>query len=897
MILPSITLRPTRVAFFFLLLSSVFLNLSCATSPSNRNVTGNPKPGEGPEKKPATVKLLSSNVDIQPVGGNREPLAPGLRELQNGDSLTTDQTGEAAIELDTCRIIYIYRDSNIRKDSCSKQSGNYYCTKKGTGAFKDCSSKIITESDSATVALLGTWASHTYIPEMEMAVVLLFEGKAEARPVLDTRERTLGEAKPIPAEHFWFSVPDNRLNELKSLNLGLEPRKAYPFVRLPELLAKLPNMHLDSVAEQAISDNAAPKDILPSFIPKHPPIAGDNNTHEPGTGPGTGGGPGGPGTGGGRGGPGTGTGVSSVVGIPYGLTKIGNHTTKGFSPDNGALLQPSSIQLASASGSFHTVPTTPGSDRFEVLFAPTKSGDDTAVLTFEDKSGRRYQYQLTGTGASSAIKASSDNLTFSGPDPRIDRLGITSTGDFDLEINKVSLLQDPNQRFRIQSNCNAPLKKNQRCEVTIEHTRATANISSGTRDLAVLSIAHDAFPKPMLVLVSAPLLPALDIAETLTFGPVVIAGTCDKILTVKSNSDQPIRLGQAALDRIKSQGFDVAEDTCSNSTLSPAGKKECNLKIKFQPGIAARQDAQLTLPYGSSSGSTSRTVKLSGQGKEAQFTFLTSAAFGSVQVGANEKVEKIKVRRLPQVVTQIERVELSGPAKDDYQIRSQTCTTSTSDLCEVEIAFKPKAEGLRAAELVLVTQAESGVNSTPITGNAISALTKDDSSPAYTRPASLTQVQGPSIAAESLCGREYRVHIDGKAYAPWEVREKSGMCFGGKSVKNGKDPDPRIMELHFEGETKEPLSPSFVLSGDGRDDFSVISKECNEPTKSCLIKIAFAPKATNKRLAIMTVAPNSVTPPVEVELYGRGKSSNPFKRFGRWVVGLFTDEAARSCKR
>jgi len=87
------------------------------------------------------------------------------------------------------------------------------------------------------------------------------------------------------------------------------------------------------------------------------------------------------------------------------------------------------------------------------------------------------------------------------------------------------------------------------------------------------------------------------------------------------------------------------------------------------------------------------------------------------------------------------------------------------------------------------------------------------------------------------------------------------------------------------------------LNGEAHDEFSVTSRHCDAAGKSCFMNIAFAPKETNTRRATISVAPDDNTPPIEVELQGVGKSPNVFKRFGRWMVGLFTDESAKYCPR
>src|ERR1041384_6001356 len=863
MILSLVCERLTRAALFLLILSTVFLSISCG-SPSTTE-TGHPKlpPGDSgvSNKEPAKINLLSNAVSIQSLAGTAEILQAGMRDLQNGDSITTDATGEAAIEIGTCKTIFIYRESRIKKDSCSKhESRNTYCTLNGTGKFKDCGDNLVTESDSATVVLIGTDASHTYLPDRQLAVVLLFEGTANARPVTETRERTLGPVTTIQTKYFWFSVPDDRLPELRALNIGLNARTAYPFSKLPQLLAKIPELDLVPAAEQAIRDKEIPPEDIKYFRPsggEHADngVASDNPGHS--------------------------VSLPPAQSMAYGLTKVGGKTVKEFSTVNGANLQPDSVRVTSGTPFSHIV-ATPTANKFFVAFEPKSSGDQTADLTFSDKTGRFYRYKLSGTAAYSGMELSAESLGFTGPNPRLDRLHVKSTGDVPLEINKIMLVQDLDQRFKVTDSCKNALQKGSQCEILIEHNRIAADLSIATKDEAYLLIANDSHPAPKMIKVSASVLPTLNVVEALPFGLVIIPATCSQILTVKNNSDKEVQVSAATITGPKTDAFSVAENTCTNAKLKPSVKTECNVKVKFEPWTSTDEFAQIVLSYKGVSGSEIRSVKLSGKGQEPLFKFLAQGNFGTVQIGAKETLKTIPIERLRQPVTKVERVELAGPAQDDYHIRNETCTKSTTERCEVTVAFEPKAEGLRSAELVLVGAAEPQPPF-PVTGTAVNII-----------PVSLKRETNTN---DNRCAREFRVEIDGKAYAAWEIREKGEMCFGGKSVVKGKDTKPRIVELHFTSQTKETLSPRiYHVSGD-RDDFEILSKKCDDATKSCTVNILFKPQATMKRKAILSIAPDGNTPPAEVELYGKGKSSNPFKRFGRWIVGLFTDEAARSCRR
>lgn len=852
------------------------------------------------EKKKATIKLLNSSVFIQPVGSPVETAVEGLRELQNGDSITTNETGEGALEFDSCRTIYVYQQSSFRRGACPKfdaQLGDNYCTAEGTTAFKDCASKLITQSNSATVTLLGTWASHTYVSKRELSIVILFEGSAEVTPVTDTRERTLGKSQVIPAEHFWFSVPDNRLKELAALNIGLEPRTVYPFKKLAQLLDRgdLRDLPIESVVKQAIKDNAAkPGDL--EGVTHLPPRVPEGETGRNGPDPG---GPGGPH----RGGPrhGGGVGPTLEADVVYDHTKVGREAIKQFPARNGVLLRRNSVSLIPASSPFRVIPGASPSAGLSVAYAPKSKGHHTGTLSFKDRYGRQYLYRLSGDASTSSLQLSSNSISFSGEKTRTDRLQLKSNGEVSAEIGKISLANNPEVRFKITSDTcsNRVLNKNEQCEIVVEHTRVVADLDGTSKDAAQLLLDHDAPSTPMFVAVSAPVLPTLGIAEGLSFGSIPIPGLCDKILTLSNNADTPLTIGKADLDRIKSEGFTITEDACSNTTLAPQGKTICRIKVRFEPSLTAAQKARLIVPHVSANGSMSRSVTLSGQGDDPILKLTPDTAFGALQLGSSQKIEKILVERMRGPALEIKRVEISGPGKTDFEVHEETCTKQPiSKSCEVLVGFKPTAEGLRRAEITLVGPDQT-VISRSVLGAVPNPLATSRATPSPVQPVSQATDNASPPNAKSVdgpCAPAFPLKLEGKGYAAWSV-DTSSLCFGGKSVLKGVDPKPRTLQLHFKSQSREPLSPSYSISGDSHEDFSVVSKKCDELIKSCTLDITFTPKSTDKRRAKMSLAPNAITPATDIELFGRGQSPNPFKRFGRWVVGLFTDESAKACRR
>jgi hypothetical protein len=881
---------------------------------TNENRASNPLPGPTQQAaKGAKIALVNSTVFLRARNKNApEVLSADERDLQTGDIISTDETGEAALSFGDCMKIYIYQHSGFAKGSCPKfdaQLGNTYCAVEGTSAYKDCSTNLTTQSDSAVVTLVGTWASHTYLPDRQLSVLLVFEGSANARPVTDTRENTLGNTTRVPALHFWFTAPNDRLKELAALNIGLEPRRAYPFERLPDLLARadLRNERLESVAEQAIKDGAAPESVRPYFIPRQPTDpgtagGGKGDTTTPGgttTGRSSGGGAGGgsgSGSGGGSGGGGGGGGTTKLLlenNFQFMLTKIGRRNTEAFSSIGGVSLRPDTVKLTDTADVFHLDPplSTGGSAnprQVRVAFEPKVAGTYRGTLSFTDTEGRPYLYRLTGAAAAPELEISADRLSFNSLS-REGTVRLKKKGGVPVEVGQVSFSPTAGNHFSIvKDDCSGQTISDQ-CEIIVKHTHGFGDVTGLEIEKAELIIEHDAPTTSKTIMLDGTVLPLLGLAQSLSFGPIAVNGECEKVLTLTNNGDRPLRLERAVVSGSNDEDFRITKDACSETTLN----SKCEIAVRFKPSSASTREGVLTIDYLTASAPLPRQVKLSGSGTQPVLKFVESPRFGSQQLGAGPLEKTFTLEHIGGPAPTIKGIRISGPGKDDFVLRQETCTKSpVANRCEVHVAFGPKAEGPREAELLVIGQDDTIVNRAVLTSpSATSAIANQPNS---TR---LDPALNSTGDTTTPCVDNYQLHLAGNGYAAWKTKPERDICFGAKSVTKRQDAKPGIQTLAIDSESQRPLTPDYHLDGDARDDFKVVSDNCAQANKSCTLEIQFTPSKTKERRAALVLRPDSDTPPVRVELFGRGKSGHPLKRFGRWFVGLFTDQSKRACRR
>ena len=171
------------------------------------------------------------------AGGTMPRLTDGIwHALNAGDMVTTDDDGEAWLDIGGCHLIYLFFDSKIIKSACAESdydAGNVTCAVSGTSVHNnDCSSEVHLQTRSADIVLGGTWVWLTYLPELELTLLVVGEGSAKVWPIREVDGWVRDEPITVKAQEFMFTAPDNRLEEIA----GLEPRLSHGVRMLPRLV-------------------------------------------------------------------------------------------------------------------------------------------------------------------------------------------------------------------------------------------------------------------------------------------------------------------------------------------------------------------------------------------------------------------------------------------------------------------------------------------------------------------------------------------------------------------------------------------------------------------------------------------------------------------------------------
>ncbi|MCO6453198.1 MAG: hypothetical protein J5I90_20625 [Caldilineales bacterium] len=161
------------------------------------------------------------------------PFPPGHR-------VNTNNTGEALVQGDvggkTCKI-FVFRNTSLVKKACPRssfQGSNTVCNEEGSALFIDCSSQLILTNTGA-FQVKGSWVWVTYLPESQISLVAVLEGETDVQPVLNIDSGEMGEGMSLGPGQFYYTMPDDMMMEVGSL----QPRRVYPFERLPEAIDNL----------------------------------------------------------------------------------------------------------------------------------------------------------------------------------------------------------------------------------------------------------------------------------------------------------------------------------------------------------------------------------------------------------------------------------------------------------------------------------------------------------------------------------------------------------------------------------------------------------------------------------------------------------------------------------
>jgi hypothetical protein len=186
----------------------------------------------------------------------------GWHPLADRDALSTDNSGEAELNLSACwpGRIYVFKDSgaNFQVETCTKSdfptSGT--CVPFGTWYVGGCAGEFDIFSGSAKIVKRGTSFSVTYLPDnRETTLVVVLEGQVDVAPVLSVDPTRLDVGASVAPGSFYFTMPNANLDDVANL----PPRQLHPVEALPAVADELRIRDwMVGVAQKADEDGVLP---------------------------------------------------------------------------------------------------------------------------------------------------------------------------------------------------------------------------------------------------------------------------------------------------------------------------------------------------------------------------------------------------------------------------------------------------------------------------------------------------------------------------------------------------------------------------------------------------------------------------------------------------------------
>jgi hypothetical protein len=252
--------------------------------------------------------------------------------------------------------------------------------------------------------------------------------------------------------------------------------------------------------------------------------------------------------------------------------------------------------------------------------------------------------------------------------------------------------------------------------------------------------------------------------------------------------------------------------------------------VTFTPASAAAFTASLQI--GNSGSPNPAVSSLSGTGVGVSLSAFPPLTFASQAINSTSANQSVTVQNAGSVAAGLTTFTIIGANPGDFAISSQTCGTvlQSATACQVSVTFTPQATGYRSATLQITDTATNSPQTVTLSGTGIGAQ--------------LTVT--PSLAFGTL-------------------------TLGTNGVQ--------AVDIENTGGLSVTLS-SYTITGANPGDFSVSSTNCPSSLAvgySCQVNIAFAPVATESRVANLQIGNNTSVNPISVSLGGTGSVTLPLQ--------------------
>jgi hypothetical protein len=380
------------------------------------------------------------------------------------------------------------------------------------------------------------------------------------------------------------------------------------------------------------------------------------------------------------------------------------------------------------------------------------------------------------------------------------------------------------------------------CEVVVEFTPRAIGVRS-----AELLLADNAAGSPHQVglkgIVEGGREPAAVPRVEITPDPVdfgrweVGRSGAPRTVRVRNAGAGPLLVGSLRRSAVEASEFDVKSQTCTQAPIAPG--EACEAVVEFTPRGRGPRDAELLL-FDNAAGSPHQ-VKLVGVGVEA----LRPAPLPRVEITPNpvdfgawdgrhsRAGQTVWILNSGTASLDVGSVTITGADERDFVVTTQMCTrapVAPRERCGIELEFRPRAAGRRAAQLLITDNAPGNPHRVALGGSA------------YEAP----PTPGVKVAPGAL---NFGSAVVGRA----RIRDHLQLTSVGTAA---------LQVTHI------------TLDGANAEDFRVVDETCSRsPVRqdtSCTIFVEFSPHGVGPRSGYLVITDNIPRGPHRVAMTGEG---------------------------
>ena len=309
--------------------------------------------------------------------------------------------------------------------------------------------------------------------------------------------------------------------------------------------------------------------------------------------------------------------------------------------------------------------------------------------------------------------------------------------------------------------------------------------------------------------------PRLTLEKTeLDFGELRVGFEKRRRAVLTNSGTSRLAFADAALAGSAAASYSLSRDGCSGFTLDPG--KTCTIELLFKPVAGGAQRAELRIESDAAGGR--QAISLDGRGTSATLALDQQRMdFGSVQrPGAADRT--LTLRNSGSARMQVRRVSVTGGAAADFVVSSIGCGENGlagGASCRVTVRFVPRADGARAARLVI--QHDAG-------------------------PAKEVSLLGTALPAKP----------------GFRISDRS-IDFGTRQV--GTRSSVRTVTVSNSGDGRLVLR-AIAIEGAQSGDFTIVPGTCDgapyvAPRGSCSIGVRFTPRSNGSHRATLSIRHNA----------------------------------------